>query len=207
MNQMVPRLAALPILAVVLALGACEEQVTEPLAPFDDAATPFFNTVMVTQGLYASTNRGELVEINLAAGTATLIGDAGLFEGRELGWTDIAFDAAGNVFATSREASELSTDGCLYGEFGTGGTYACTHLYVLDAGTGAVLTEIGSTLVNFVSDIDFAADGTLFGSEWFDTGDGGALVTLDPTTAGVTLIGKYGPKPYPSSANIHNGGI
>jgi hypothetical protein len=186
---------------MVLGLAACADQTTEPAGPSDMVSAPLFSA-SVANRLLASTNRGELVEIDLTAATTTLIGDAGLFEGREMGWTDIAFDA-GNLFATSNQQAELSTDGCI-GWF-TGGQ--CSHLYVLDVGTGAVLAEIGSTGGAYVSDIDFAADGTLYGSKYIDVlsrGDGG-FITLDPTTAALTLVGRFGPGV--GLYDLENGGI
>jgi len=191
-------------IVIVIVLAACADQTTEPPGPSAIALAPL-SQVQSTR-LLASTNRGELVEIDLDAGTATLIGDAGLFEGRELGWTDIALDAAGNLFATSNRQSELSTDGC-FGYYAVG---PCAHLYVVDPGTGEVLTEIGSTGGAFVSDIDFAADGTLYGSKYIDVlstyyGDGG-LILLDPTTAAMTLVGRFGPTEM-RVEDLENGGI
>ncbi|MGH7541816.1 MAG: FIMAH domain-containing protein, partial [Gemmatimonadota bacterium] len=63
----------------------------------------------------------------------------------------------------------------------------------MDPTTGAVLSEIGSTGSAWISNIDFAPDGTLFASEYFDTevvGDGGVSV-LDPATAARTQIGRF----------------
>jgi hypothetical protein len=180
-------------IVMALALTACTDQATEPPGP-------------------AEILGGQRNNTHVDAGTATLIGDAGVFGGRALGWTDIALDGAGNLFATSRIGSELTTDGCIYGELGTGGNRGCTHLYVLDPGTGEVLAEIGKTDGMFVSDIEFTADGTLFGSEWFvslPTESGGGLITLDPTTAAITLVGGFGPTPFVNQfhTNIQNGGI
>ncbi len=65
------------------------------------------------QVLLATTNEGELVEIDLVAGTATLIGDAGRLDGKDAdtGWTGLSFDAAGDLFAVSRQSGEPNT-GC-----------------------------------------------------------------------------------------------
>ena len=94
------------------------------------------------QELLATTNQGELVEIDLAGGTATLIGDAGIFNGKNMGWTGLSFDAAGDLFAVSRRVTEPQT-GCPQSP----GTFEsrCAHLYQLDSTNGAVLAEVGNT--------------------------------------------------------------
>ena len=127
--------------------------------------------------IFATTNKGELVAVDLAAGTATLIGQ----DGPMPGWTGISFDTSGNLFVTSRWPFEPKSDGCL-GFFGDG---SCTHLYRLDPATGGILEDVGSTGVAFVSDIDFSAGDALYGSRFVDsaeTADGG-LVYIDPATA------------------------
>ena len=155
----------------------------------------------VTRGapfvLLATTNRGALVEIDVKTdgGTARLIGDAGVFEGRDLGWTGISFDPAGNLFVTSRQSSEFN-ENCP--DFGGG----CAHLYTIDPGTGAVLSEVGSTGVKWLSDIDFNPDGTLYGNRWLNLG---TLLMIAPTTAAVTPIGPFGADPF--GGPLQNGGV
>ncbi len=55
--------------------------------------------------------QGDMVEIDLVAGTATLIGDAGRLDGKDAdtGWTGLSFDAAGDLFAVSRISGEPDT--------------------------------------------------------------------------------------------------
>lgn len=156
--------------------------------------------------LLATTNQGELVEVVIRRGTARarLIGDAGVLEdGREPGWTGLSFDSEGNLFVTSRHASELETDGC-FGKFAHG---PCSHLYRLDPRTGTILAEIGSTGVSLLSDIDFMPDGTLFGNYFNDErgrGDG-ALAVIDPSNAILTRIGLFG-RGF-SGVGLENGGL
>ena len=57
-----------------------------------------------TLKLLGSTNQGELVEIDVDAGTANLLGSA---PGR--GWTDLAVDPAGNLYTVSRVQAEQSS--------------------------------------------------------------------------------------------------
>ncbi|MFQ5878315.1 MAG: hypothetical protein ACE5JH_11645 [Acidobacteriota bacterium] len=160
--------------------------------------------------ILATTNQGELVEIDLDFGTARLRGDAGIFNGKDLGWSGLSFDAAGRLFVTSKRASESVTDGCI-------GFYAfgqCSHLYRVDPGTGAVLEEVGSMGVSFVSDIDvsldgsiFFPDGTLYGTYYVDeraAGDGG-LIVIDPGTALVARFGIYGNASL--DVDLENGGL
>jgi len=145
------------------------------------------------QELLATTNQGELVEIDLVAGTATLIGDAGIFNGKDMGWTGLSFDPSGNLFAVSRVWDEPVT-GCTASPdiFDV-----CAHLYRLDPASGVVLAEIGNTQAPYISHIDFASDGTLFGNQW----DGqGALITVNPNTAIANIVGHFG-------SPLENGGL
>ena len=179
-----------PMLAVVMAatLSACEE----PLYPEPDSAIAGPRgpaSAVATPNLYASTNQGELVLVDVDAGTATLIGDAGSWAGRSPGWTGLSFDPQGNLYTSSRNQTELPTDGCS-GWYGNPG---CSHLYLVDPGDGSILAEIGSTQSAWISDIDFASDGTLYANDYYNTvsrGDGG-LVTLGPTDATRIPIGRY----------------
>ena len=129
--------------------------------------------------LFGSTNAGELVRIDVDAGTGVLIGQAA-----GPGWTDIAASAAG-LLATGRAINEPSTDGCI-GFFGGGG---CTHLYEINPADGQIVQDLGSLGVAFVSDIDVADDGSMFGSYFVnEAGFGqGGLVAIDPATAMVTV--------------------
>ncbi len=130
--------------------------------------------------LLGSTNRGDLVEIDLAAGTVQLIGNAP----SPGGWTDLAMDPAGNLYAVSRWRSEPNS--VCFGVFSAG---KCAHLYRLDPNTGAVLEHIGDLQAAAVSDIDFAGSGILYGSRYVDTlpQDDGGLVTIDPADANITV--------------------
>jgi hypothetical protein len=155
-----------------------------------------------TETLLAATNAGELIEIDLALGTAVLIGDVGVFEGRELGWTGLSVSPSGVLLLSSRQRSESPTDGCV-------GVYAsgpCSHLYVVDPETGAVLYELGSAGAAFISDIDFAPNGRLFGSRYIDerqSGDGG-LVRWRRSSPLAVLVGRFGPG---LDVDLENGGL
>ena len=152
--------------------------------------------------LLAATNAGELIEIDLALGTASLIGDVGVFEGRELGWTGLSVSRTGLLLLSSRQRSESPTDGCV----GVHATGSCSHLYVVDPETGAVLHELGSTGAAFISDIDFAHNGRLFGSRFIDereSGDGG-LVKWRRSSPLANLVGRFGPG---LDVDLENGGL
>ena len=109
--------------------------------------------------LLTTTNQGELVEIDLAGGTATLIGDAGTFDGKDIGWTGLSLDAAGDLSAVSRFFVEPFTGCTVSPTFQS----RCAHLYQLDPTNGAIIQEIGNAQAPWISDIDFASDGTLYG--------------------------------------------
>ncbi len=146
-----------------------------------------------SQELVATTNQGELVEIDLAAGTATLVGDAGIFDGKDMGWTGLSFDLSGNLLAVSRAWNEPVT-GCTVSP---GNSDICAHLYRLDSASGVVLAEIGNTQAPYISDIDFSSGGTLYGNQW----DGqGALITIDPTASLANIVGHLG-------SPLENGGL
>jgi hypothetical protein len=148
------------------------------------------------QDLFASTNKGELVQLDLAAGTATLVGSA-----VNHGWPGISFNAAGDLYVSSRWSDETPAGGCI-GVYATIG--GCSNLYRLDPSSGAVQQQIGSTGVAFLSDLDFGDDGTLYGNRYIDqltAGDGG-LVTIDLTT------GAASPAPNPRfGQGLENGGL
>jgi len=135
--------------------------------------------------LLGSTNRGELVQIDLIAGTliagtVDLIGTAP----SPGGWSDLAMDPAGNLYTVSRWAIEPSS--VCFGTFGFG---PCAHLYHLDPNTGAVIRHIGDLQAAFVSDIDFTESFILYGSRYVDSQpqDDGGLVTINPVTANITV--------------------
>lgn len=157
------------------------------------------------QVLLATTNQGELVEVDLAAGTATLLGDAGQLPGKdkEAGWTGISFDAAGDLYVVSRQSSEPET-GCTGSPANT--EMRCAHLYRIDPASGAVLAELGNTQMPFVSDIDFAAGGALYGSQW----DGrGALITVNAAVGTGSIVNYFGTKldSAGGAIDIQNGGL
>jgi hypothetical protein len=158
------------------------------------------------QVLLATTNKGELVEIDLVAGTANLIGDAGLLDGKptDTGWTGLSFDAAGNLFAVSRHSGEPET-GCPGSPLTTQNT--CAHLYRIDPDNGAVLAEIGITETPYLSDIDFAAfGGALYGNQWDSRG---ALIMLNTATGTANIIDHFGTKfdGMGNAINLQNGGL
>jgi hypothetical protein len=108
-----------------LIVTACREQPTAPTldpAP-DPRSRPSFAFTGGSGKLLGTTWRGELVEIDLDVGTVTWIGDAGVVGGFNLGWTDIAFDGVGDLFAISRRLSDPDM----------------ASLYRIDPSTGAVI--------------------------------------------------------------------
>ncbi len=138
--------------------------------------------------LLATTNRGELVLIDLSAGTAVLLGRATVPPGRSVsswGWSDLAFEPEGDLFAVSRRAGEL------------GGV---SRLYRIDPASGEILEDIGSTGLAFLTDIDFAADGTLFGNRFVSLG--GGLIFINPSNATVQIPGSL-----LFSQSLQNGGF
>lgn len=157
------------------------------------------------QVLLATTNQGELVELDIANGTATLIGDAGRLAGKDedAGWTGLSFDGSGNLLVVSRQSTEPDT-GCAGSPANT--DLRCSHLYRIDPGTGAVLAEIGNTEMPFVSDIDFGPGGVLYGNQW----DGrGTLVTVNPTLGTATAVDFFGSKinSIGTAVDLQNGGL
>ena len=117
--------------------------------------------------LLATTNQGNLISIDLDAGTMALIGD------QNKGWTGIAIHpTTGEVYTVSRQRNETSRT---------------AHLYKIDINDGQVITEIGDTGSSAISGIDFAPDGTLYGS--YD------LESIDINTGVSTTVGDFGPDP------------
>ena len=117
--------------------------------------------------LLATTNQGNLVEIDLVQGEMSLIGDG------SKGWTGVAVHpTTGEVYTVSRNRSELSET---------------AHLYKVDIGDGSIIEEIGDTGRSLISGIDFALDGTLYGSN--------QLEVIDILTGLSTPVGGFGPDP------------
>jgi parallel beta-helix repeat protein len=114
--------------------------------------------------LFATTNQGELANINLTTGVVTLVGVQGT------GWTGVAIHPTlPKAYAVSRRRDELTNT---------------AHLYEIDVSDGSVVTEIGDTGSISISDIDFAPDGTLYGNY--------GLVVIDITTGSGTVVGDEG---------------
>ena len=183
-----------------LTITACREAPTAPGVDNVPASTPpAFAFTGGSGKVLASTNQGELVEIDLDLGTATLIGDAGTYSGKTLGWTDIALDSSGTLFALSRFATEVGTS--CSGD-------PCSHLYQISLQNGGVVTEIGSTEQRFLSEIDFAGD-SLFGAFSYLSGlYVGRLFSLDPSTAALTFTpDTFGLNPYASNRPLASGGF
>ena len=188
--------------ALLLALAGACNLAESPTAPSEGPVTlgPSFTLGSASGKVLGSTNQGELVEIDLDAGTVTLVGDAGVFAGDSVGWTDIAFDDSGTLFGLSRIFFESEFE---------------VHLYAIDPGTGAVDSVIGSAGDATFSDFDH--DGTEFygsGGEDGVFGCCGQLFTIDATDASVTWISSdtlgYGLNPYDTvgaSGPIARGGF
>ena len=180
-------LALLAALAVPLIIAACVEH---PTAPVSEPITvgPSFSFTGGSGKILGSTREGELVEIDFGAGTATLIGDAGTVGGDELGWTDIATDDTGRLFALS--VFQTESEGVPY-------------LYELNPANGSVIATLGATGSEF-SDLrfsDFDHDGDTFygsGGEAVFQGSG-QLFSMDstaqPTWISSDTLG-YGLNPY-----------
>ena len=129
--------------------------------------------------IMGSTNQGELVKIDLNAGWVTLVGTAP----SPGGWSDLAMDEEGNLFAVSRHRVEASS--VCVGVFATG---PCSHLYRLNPRSGSVIEHVGDLEIAYVADIDFTDAGVLFASRYVDASapqeqDDGGLVTIDPETS------------------------
>lgn len=80
------------------------------------------------------------------------------------------------------------------------------HLYRIDDTNGSILEVVGNTEHYYISDIDFAPDGTLYGSHW---DEGGALISIDPATATTVIIGHFGDRavPHQFQEKLQNGGL
>ena len=149
--------------------------------------------------LIATTNQGQLVEIDLTTGTAQVLGIATppAGAGSQWGWTDLAFDPAGDLYAVSRNRGEPTTT---------------AHLYQIDL-LGRVLLPIGNTGIRWISDIDFTQDGALYGNTWENalplTGNGGLLL-IDPFSAVLNIPPNSrfgGAASLPCCRDLENGGL
>ena len=119
--------------------------------------------------MLATTDAGELLDIDLATGNATLIGQ------QAIGWRDLAVHpTSGQAYAVSRRLAEAT------------GT---NHLYQIDPASGQIIAEIGDLKQKFVSDIDFAPDGTLYGI------NSGQVTAIDLTRASISQVLGLGPDP------------
>lgn len=129
--------------------------------------------------LLATTNQGELVNINLTTGDVTVIGN------QSIGWTGLAIHpTSGKAYTVSRRRNEASNT---------------AHLYEIDISTGQVIAEIGDTGILAISGIDFAPDGTLYGN--FN------LEVIDIMTGLSTTVGSFGAdplEPLPANNTIQN---
>ncbi len=90
------------LFCTTLLLFGCENNSTIPVGPeldnleFSDGADGL--SKRGSGGwLLGTTRNGELLQIDLGGGTVQLIGDAGVFDGRALGWTGLSFDKDGNL--------------------------------------------------------------------------------------------------------------
>jgi len=105
----------------------------------------------------------------------------------DVGWTGLSFRRDGTLFTIARfRDGDPVADNCFGGEF-TEFQPRCTHLYRVDSGTGAVIEDVGSTGIKYLSDIEFGPGDVLFGNEFINQRqlrDGG-LVKIDETTAEV----------------------
>jgi hypothetical protein len=156
------------ILLVLVAVVACELR-ESPTAPSGEPPVlrPSFSFTGGSGKILGSTNQGELIEIDFAAGTANLIGDAGVFDGDSVGWTDIAFDDSGTLYGLSRIFFESDFE---------------VHLYTIDPSDGSILSDLGSIGDQAFSDFDH--DGTGFYGNGVENGGSGCcgqLFSLDET--------------------------
>lgn len=117
--------------------------------------------------LLATSNRGDLMQIDLVTGLVYLVGE------QDKEWTGVAIHpTSGKVYTVSRRNDEATNT---------------AHLYEVDINTGQIISEIGDTGITSISGIDFAPDGTLYGN--YD------LVSIDITTGVGTTVGSFGPNP------------
>jgi len=99
-------------------------------------------------------------------------------------------DGSGSVLAREALAAGCTPGDCeLFGAAHTGAD-APSSLYSIDSATGEA-TLIGPIGFGGVSGLDFAADGTLYGTG-FDGGSVHVLITIDTTTGAGTAVGPTG---------------
>jgi len=132
--------------------------------------------------LLATTNKGELLSIDLNTSIVTRLGSQGT------GWTDLAIHPTNaKAYAVSRRSDEASNTG---------------HLYEINPTTGQIVIEIGDTGEVGLSSIDFALDETLYGNS------DGELVVIDTSDASTTRPGgSFGPdplEPFPQDNRLKN---
>jgi len=120
--------------------------------------------------LLATTDLGELLEINLITNSVTEIGSQGI------GLTDLASHPSnGKTYAVSLHADEGSNTG---------------HLYEINVSTGQLVIDLGDTGSSDLSDIDFAMDGTLYANS------DGKLAVVDILDGSLTFTtDSFGPDP------------
>lgn len=167
------RLLALPDDGIATALYEIDPnsgQVTQiglnlpPLAGLPNGLDAASNT-----SLLATTDAGELLNIDLTTGDVSVIGQ------QPIDWMDIALHPTnGRAYAVSRRSDEAT------------GT---NHLYRIDTGNGQVIAEIGDLRQKLVSDIDFAPDGTLYGI------NSGQIIVINTANASITQLLSLGPDP------------
>ena len=125
---------------------------------------------------YSVTNKGELLIIDLGAETGTAVGTALREGGKSVGWTGLAFSPNGELFTSSRFRDGSPSDGCVGGASPTDGK--CAHVYQVDPLTGGIVTHVGNTGIQFLSDLQFDTDGLLLGNEFINARvirDGGLI--------------------------------
>ena len=100
-----------------------------------------------------------------SSNVATIIGDSGI------GWTGLAIHpTSGKAYTISRWRDETSNT---------------AHLYEINLTDGQIIGEIGDTDEKWLSDIDFAPDGTLYGT------GGYGLIVIDIATGSGTAVGDW----------------
>jgi len=127
----------------------------------------------------ATSNNGKLASIELVTGDFGEEGDVTLIGNLGVGLSDVAIHpVTGKVYVISRWRDETSETSHLY------------EITLFDNGESVEIVEIieiGDTGYRWLSDIDFAPDGTLYGSS--------DLVVIDITTGLGTSVGGFGGDP------------
>jgi len=176
------------VAATLLAYG-CDSPL-EPEALLEVAPPPSFGVVNVPGDdpvLLGVTDWGELIRIDVAAGTATKIGTGGVdpVAGFEPGWTGIAFGPDGRLYVSSHPFGDTrKNEGCV-DRFGV--PTPCTHLYRINPVDGAIISDEGSLDYPNVTDIDWGTDGWLGASRTIADpfwGFVGGFLHVDPQMIG-----------------------